>query len=87
MSLKKLVRYMPLPADQQFEQDMMSQAASDAVWQQAASQAPSDPSPHGAWPLSMHLAHVSHAFYYQGIGVGLLSVLQVVVILGFWVGP
>ncbi|CAJ1376459.1 unnamed protein product [Effrenium voratum] len=42
-------RYMPLPADQQFEQDMMSQAASDAVWQQAASQAPSDPSPHGAW--------------------------------------
>ncbi|CAK9056006.1 unnamed protein product [Durusdinium trenchii] len=37
-------RYMPLPADQQLEQDMLAQAASDATWQQVALQGPSQPS-------------------------------------------
>lgn len=44
-------RYMPLPADQQLEQDMISQAASDAAWHQIASQ-PSKAPTSDASPMS-----------------------------------
>ena len=42
---------MPLPADQQLEQDMISQAASDAAWHQIASQ-PSKAPTSDASPMS-----------------------------------
>ena len=44
-------RYMPLPADQQLADDMISQAASDAAWHQIASQ-PSKAPTSDASPMS-----------------------------------
>ena len=46
-------QYMPLPADQQLEQDMVSQAASDAAWQQLASHGPPQ-APYGPPQLASH---------------------------------